>query len=121
MIVECQHCSKHYDDARRWTICPHKPLDEDPSPTPEAQARMDSAGVCKDEGCACHQPPAPMDAAKWDSLSQSEQTTYAFNLKRTLEEVYTWLNDGPLDDSHRRYFHRNIGVVLDKPPVEYHE
>ena len=27
MVVFCQECETHYDDARCWTICPHNPLD----------------------------------------------------------------------------------------------
>ena len=26
MHVECQDCNRIYDDATRWTICPHSPL-----------------------------------------------------------------------------------------------
>lgn len=27
MIVECARCNRRYDDAERWTICPHNPLE----------------------------------------------------------------------------------------------
>ena len=27
MIVTCQKCNLPYDDAYRWTICPHAPLE----------------------------------------------------------------------------------------------
>ncbi len=26
MIVCCDRCAKHYDDAECWTVCPHNPL-----------------------------------------------------------------------------------------------
>lgn len=25
------HCGRMYDDEFRWTICPHRPLDEEPT------------------------------------------------------------------------------------------
>lgn len=31
MIVECSQCGWHYDDAKRWTICPHNLLEYSPS------------------------------------------------------------------------------------------
>lgn len=31
MVVRCERCGRFYDDARRWTICPHRPLDEAPT------------------------------------------------------------------------------------------
>ena len=29
MIVTCNDCDRTYDDARRWTTCPHDPLMSD--------------------------------------------------------------------------------------------
>ena len=26
MLVQCDNCKRTYDDASRWTICPHGPL-----------------------------------------------------------------------------------------------
>jgi hypothetical protein len=26
MIVTCNDCGKHFDDAERWTCCPHEPF-----------------------------------------------------------------------------------------------
>ena len=37
MIVICEECKTMYDDARKWTICPHPSLDGPcPAPTPRA-------------------------------------------------------------------------------------
>jgi len=30
MVVTCPDCGKVYDDARRWTICPHQSLGDNP-------------------------------------------------------------------------------------------
>lgn len=30
MRVKCEKCERVYDDAARWTICPHRHLDESP-------------------------------------------------------------------------------------------
>lgn len=39
-----------------------------------------------------------------------------------LEEVYQWLNEGPMDDfEKRRSLHRRIGDMLGKPRVTYGE
>ena len=38
MFVKCNDCGKVYDDAVRWTICPHAPL----------EASADGAGYCKE-------------------------------------------------------------------------
>ena len=35
MIVQCETCQKRYDDALRWTICPHRDLSESPNPEKE--------------------------------------------------------------------------------------
>lgn len=44
MVVVCGNCGKRYDDADRWTICPHRPLDEAPAPSEialEARRRVE--------------------------------------------------------------------------------
>jgi hypothetical protein len=42
--------------------------------------------------------------------------------KATLEEVYQWLHDGPMDDWDKRcHYHRKIGDMLGKKRVEYGE
>ena len=42
--------------------------------------------------------------------------------KATLEEVYQWLHDGPMDSWDMRcHLHRKIGDMLGKKRVEYHE
>lgn len=33
MVVECKKCQKIYDDARNWTICPHRRLEDNPLET----------------------------------------------------------------------------------------
>lgn len=30
MYVTCEKCGRFYDDAERWTICPHRSLDTTP-------------------------------------------------------------------------------------------
>lgn len=40
MRVQCSDCGKWYDDARRWTICPHYYLDESPRKEPEMSDTM---------------------------------------------------------------------------------
>ena len=30
MVVFCEECERHYDDARLWTICPHNPIHRSP-------------------------------------------------------------------------------------------
>lgn len=30
MIVRCEKCGTNYDDASRWTVCPHNSLDVSP-------------------------------------------------------------------------------------------
>ena len=37
MIVKCKDCGKIYDDAVKWTICPHNLL----------EAGVDGKGYCK--------------------------------------------------------------------------
>lgn len=38
-----------------------------------------------------------------------------------LEETYTWLHDGPIENDMRCVLHRKIGDHLGKKRVEYHE
>lgn len=42
MRVHCDECGRRYDDARRWTICPHRHLDE--PPTTRMENHMDQVG-----------------------------------------------------------------------------
>jgi len=47
MIVTCPHaeCGKTYNDARRWTICPHRSLDESPTTAETRLARCLNCGA----------------------------------------------------------------------------
>ena len=30
MLTQCKQCKRLYDDAHKWTICPHRPIGADP-------------------------------------------------------------------------------------------
>lgn len=37
MLRRCESCKRVYDDARQWTVCPHRPL----------EASHDGKGYCR--------------------------------------------------------------------------
>jgi hypothetical protein len=40
MVVMCNECGRGYDDEFRWTICPHRHLDENPRPSAAESSSM---------------------------------------------------------------------------------
>jgi hypothetical protein len=49
MIVKCPDCGKSYDDAQRWTICPHHSLDWGPT-GPPSDSPYKQVGLVKLQG-----------------------------------------------------------------------
>lgn len=49
MIVTCEGCKKVYDDAKRWTLCPHEalPTKAEKAEFLEAVANSDECPLCK--------------------------------------------------------------------------
>ena len=79
MIVTCDKCERQYDDACRWTICPHGPLGfahDDYCPNCDV-LRSQYGGVCM-----CAEVLAKTPIAERLKLAQREQPSQTANFAR---------------------------------------
>jgi hypothetical protein len=62
MFVRCERCGRCYDDATRWTVCPHSPLGFPPDDLcPRCDTLRSVHGPCPHRGPAAA--PRRLDAA----------------------------------------------------------
>ena len=71
MRVQCSECQRLYDDAQRWTICPHNR----PEASPEGDGRGEhGAGYCEEHdlfNCPNHRLHPPTKTERRHNASRS--------------------------------------------------
>lgn len=90
MFRRCEDCGRVYDDIHRWTICPHRHLDENPRPIAAESSNM--SDQCQAQPSKA---PHPAIQAILQFFAYSHLPQHLQEVSRPFGELANKIADGP--------------------------